>query len=187
MPGKQRTTPRRIPSVAAALGLAILAIGATRASALDTPANQPILTVTGQIGNNDMKGAAVFDRAMLEGMDKATIQTTTPWFKDSVTFEGVPLDKVMEAVGPKGHRITVYAPNDHKAKIPLDDAVTHRAVLAYKRDGRYMAVRDKGPLFTDDDVGMWVDIVDDRADVLENRNACSLGWPHRVPRQVPDR
>ena len=84
---------------------------------------------------------------MLEALGMATIQTNTPWYTGSVKFEGVPLDKLMSDVGAKGDRIVAYALNDYMTEIPIEDLVKHHAILALKRDGQYMPVSDKGPLF----------------------------------------
>ena len=37
--------------------------------------------------------------------------------------------------------------NDYETKIPVSDFETFDVLLALKRDGEYMPVRDKGPLF----------------------------------------
>jgi hypothetical protein len=76
-----------------------------------------------------------------------TVETKTPWYKDSVKFEGVPLDRLMAHVGAKGERVQAIALNDYSVEIPMEDFAKHRAILALKRDGEYMSVRDKGPLF----------------------------------------
>ncbi len=131
----------------AALALTLATLGSAHADPLASPAGNPILAVSGQIESKNLGGAAVFDLAMLEAMDVATFRTSTPWFKGVVEFQGVPMDRLMAAVGAKGGKITVYALNDYKTEIPLQDLADHHAVLAYKRDGQYMPVRDKGPLF----------------------------------------
>jgi hypothetical protein len=37
--------------------------------------------------------------------------------------------------------------NDYTTEIPVDDFTKYNVILALKRDGEYMPVRDKGPLF----------------------------------------
>ena len=37
--------------------------------------------------------------------------------------------------------------NDYAATVPIDDFAKFNVILAMKRDGQYMPVRDKGPLF----------------------------------------
>jgi len=62
-------------------------------------------------------------------------------------FEGVPMEKLMADVGAKGQRVVAYALNDYTTEIPMEDFSKHHAILALKRNGEYMPVKDKGPLF----------------------------------------
>ena len=131
---------------------AIACIGAFAATAvhaqsLDAPKDKPILTVSGDITEKNSEAGAQFDRAMLEQIGMTTVETTTPWYKGSMKFEGVPLDKLMAAVGAKGGKVVAYALNDYTTEIPMEDFSKHHAILAMKRNGEYMPVRDKGPLF----------------------------------------
>jgi hypothetical protein len=76
-----------------------------------------------------------------------TVETTTPWHEGKVKFEGVPMDKLMKLVGATGQRVVVVALNDYSTEIPMADFGKYNAILAIKRNGEYMPVRDKGPLF----------------------------------------
>jgi hypothetical protein len=132
--------------LAATVGLAFGAAGA-KADPLAEPAERPILTVTGNIAVTNRAGAAAFDRAMLESLGMESFETTTPWYKGAVTFEGVPLKRLMDAVEAHGTRLVAVALNDYTAEVPMDDIRRFNVILALKRDGEYMPVRDKGPLF----------------------------------------
>ena len=131
---------------AAALCFSLLSLGA-QAAPLAAPKDKPILTVSGAISETNSDSGAQFDRSMLEQIGMATIETTTPWYKGPMKFEGVPLDKLMAAVGAKGGKVVAYALNDYTTEIPIEDFTKHHAILAMKRNGEYMPVRDKGPLF----------------------------------------
>ena len=131
---------------AAAVCFGLLSVAA-HAAPLAAPKDKPILTVSGAISETNSDAGAQFDRAMLEQIGMATIETTTPWYKGPMKFEGVPLDKLMEAVGAKGGKVVAYALNDYTTEIPIEDFTKHHAILAMKRNGEYMPVRDKGPLF----------------------------------------
>ncbi|WP_262269052.1 molybdopterin-dependent oxidoreductase [Microvirga yunnanensis] len=122
-------------------------IGAAYAASLATPKERPILTITGKIGVTNKDNTAQFDRAMLESLGLVTIETTTPWYDGKVKFEGVSLDKLMKQVEAKGERVSVVALNDYATEIPTADFAKFNVILALKRDGEYMSVRDKGPLF----------------------------------------
>ena len=117
------------------------------AAPLAPPTGKPILTISGDITETNSKEGAQFDRGMLESLGMVTVETTTPWYKGPMKFEGVPLDKLMADVGAKGAHVVAYALNDYSTDIPMEDFTKHHAILALKRNGEYMPVRDKGPLF----------------------------------------
>jgi hypothetical protein len=122
-------------------------VGAAYAASLGTPANRPILTISGKIAVTNKDNTAQFDRAMLESLGLVTIETTTPWHEGKVKFEGVSMDKLMKLVGAAGQRVVVVALNDYTTEIPMEDFGKFNVILAIKRNGEYMSVRDKGPLF----------------------------------------
>ncbi len=107
----------------------------------------PILIVYGNISPASGAEAVHFDRATLEAVGMVTIETNTPWYKTPVKFEGVPLAKLMDLVGAKGSNVVAVALNDYSSEIPIEDFAKYNVILALKRDGEYMPVRDKGPLF----------------------------------------
>ncbi len=123
--------------------------GATQALAdpLAKPEGKVVLSISGLISNTNNGDKAEFDMPMLEGLGTTSWTTKTPWYKDPVTFSGVPMSKLLEVVGAKGTSLTVTALNDYATDIPVEDFKNHPVMLATKRDGNYMPVRDKGPLF----------------------------------------
>src|SRR5215204_3422163 len=127
--------------------IAVIAASAATAEALPPPTGKPILTVSGSIRATNEPNAAVFDRSMLEALGLVTIETTTPWYEGRVRFEGVPLAKLMEVVGASGDRVVATALNDYSSEIPMEDLDRYNVILALKRNGEYMPVSDKGPLF----------------------------------------
>lgn len=124
-------------------------LGAAQASAapLSKPEGKVVLTISGLISNTNNGDKAEFDMPMLEALGNESWTTKTPWYKDPVTFSGVPMSKLLEVVGAKGTSLTVTALNDYATDIPFEDFKTQPVMLATKRDGNYMPVRDKGPLF----------------------------------------
>ncbi len=137
----------RILSILAAAFLSLVCLNPVGAQTLAAPKGDPILEIGGKIGVTNAPGKAVFDRETLEFVGLETIKTTTPWHSGQVTFEGVPLDKLMRLVGATGKTVRVVALNDYAATVPIDDFAKFNVILAMKRDGQYMPVRDKGPLF----------------------------------------
>ncbi|RFB81125.1 molybdopterin-dependent oxidoreductase [Methylovirgula sp. 4M-Z18] len=127
--------------------LFLIALTGAHADPLSKPTAKPILTISGSIANTNDGKVAVFDRAMIEALGMQTVETSTPWYPGHSHFEGVSLDKLMQLVGASGTKVRVLALNDYETTIPLDDFKKFNVILALKRDGNYMPVRDKGPLF----------------------------------------
>jgi hypothetical protein len=118
-----------------------------RAAQLSQPGEKPILTVTGKIGLVNKDGSAQFDRSMLEALGTVSFSTHTPWYKEPVTFEGVPLARLLNLLEVHGDTLIAVALNDYTTEIPITDAAKYEPILALKRDGEYLPVRDKGPIF----------------------------------------
>ncbi|MBB5703890.1 hypothetical protein FHS76_003803 [Ochrobactrum daejeonense] len=122
-------------------------ISGAAAEPLSQPAGKPILVISGNISNTNVGNTAQFDRDMLEALGLQTIVTANPWYDGRIRFEGVSMEKLMTLVGAKGTKVTAVALNDYTSNIPMDDFRNFNVILALKRDGNYMPVRDKGPLF----------------------------------------
>jgi hypothetical protein len=119
----------------------------TARAALAQPKDRVILTISGKISNTNSGDAATFDRAMLEALGMHKFTTHTKWDNDAVTFEGPYMDDLMKAVGASGETAQAIALNDYHTDIPISDFTQYKPILALKRDGNYMSVREKGPLF----------------------------------------
>lgn len=144
----QDTTRRAFAAAIGAIGVAgLVGFRPARAATLATPQGKVILTISGTIKNTNLNDTAVFDMAMIEAIGLESFSTTTPWYNGPVKFEGVRMSKLLDLVGATGTTVTAFALNDYKTDIPLDDFRKYPAILATKRDGAYMPVKDKGPLF----------------------------------------
>lgn len=128
-----------------------LALPARQAQAQQEPLARPegrvILTIGGRIGVTNAEGEAQFDRPMLEALGLESFTTRTPWHEGPVTFEGVRMARLTERVVARGTTLTATALNDYSTEIPIADFARFGTLLALKRDGQYMPVRDRGPLF----------------------------------------
>lgn len=134
--------------------LAALMLGATlprlahaSEGALSQPAGKVILTISGKIGVFNVGDTAKFDREMLEALDWTSFTTSTPWYDTPVTFSGVLMDKLMQRVNASGDAVVAAALNDYETRIPMSDFAQFNVLLALKKNGEYMPVREKGPLF----------------------------------------
>ena len=131
----------------AALALVLFVAGNSAQSApLPQPKGEVILEIAGRIGNSNGGDIATFDREMLETLGLETIKTATPWHTGEVRFEGF-------AEEADGQRRRVGENRESHRPERLRDDDPHRrlrkygTILALKRDGQYMPIRDKGPLF----------------------------------------
>ncbi|WP_417769786.1 oxidoreductase [Stappia sp.] len=103
-----------------------------------------VLTVEGRIEGEASRDFTISD---LEKLGVTSVTTSTPWHDKIVTFEGVRLADLMAYVGATGDQVEGVALNNFYAEIPRSDFTTYDALLAFKADGAYLGVRDKGPLF----------------------------------------
>lgn len=140
-------TLRRGITLGAISSIGLLMARPLSAQALAAPTDKVILTISGKISVTNSADAAQFDRAALEGMGLMTIETNTPWYSGPQKFEGISLDKLMKSVGAKGDTVQAIALNDYTTEIPLEDFAKYNVILALRRNGEYMPIRDKGPLF----------------------------------------
>ncbi len=130
------------------LFLAILA-ASLPASAFEmrAPTNDVLLIISGEITVTNQGDKAAFDRLMLEELGGDIIVTSTIWTDGVSEFEGVRLSKLVELLGVEKGDLVALAINDYSVKIPITDAYDYEPIIAYKRDGAFMSVRDKGPLW----------------------------------------
>ncbi|MGE0226013.1 MAG: oxidoreductase [Acetobacteraceae bacterium] len=128
-------------------GAGLMAANRAFATSLPVAGGKRLLTISGRITKPNHDDIAVFDMPLLESLGLTTIRTATPWFNGPVEFEGVPMTTLMQKVGADGDRLLVFALNDYATEIPMADFAKYQPILALKRDGSYMPVADKGPLF----------------------------------------
>lgn len=121
--------------------------GASADPGLARPAGAVLLTVSGAVARTNSPAGADFDRAMLESLGTATIRTSTPYTSGVQEFRGVPLRRLLDAVGARGVRATATALNDYSVDLPLSDADLPGVLLATERNGGPMSVREKGPIW----------------------------------------
>ena len=108
------------------------------ASAQEQPESMP-LTVGGD--------GYTLTIAALEKMPQAEIVTTTPFTPGKVKFEGVLLRDLLKAAKLSSSKLRMTALNDYQVEVPASDAERYDVIVAYKLDGRYMRIRDKGPFW----------------------------------------
>lgn len=134
-------------AVALALFLMPVAMPVGQAAALDPPEGPVILEVGGAIANTNANGEAAFDLALLERHGGQVLRTETPWTEGMVEFEGIGGRELFELLGAEGTLVAARALNDYQVEIPIEDFREGRLLVAYRRDGAEMSVREKGPLW----------------------------------------
>ncbi|WP_459677697.1 putative pterin-binding protein [Acidisoma sp. 7E03] len=103
----------------------------------------PILEITGKIAHSPQS----FDLAALKAIGDASFKTGTPWDAGKSVFEGVPMDALMQKVVCTGQHVRAYGLDDYFVELPVSDFHQYGVLLAYKRDGSYLNVVDRGPLW----------------------------------------
>lgn len=114
---------------------------------LDNPVSDIILHVSGNIKKKNSSDGALFDFRMLESLPSYSLTTLTPWYDTTQHFEGVRLSDLLKRVGvDRESRIYARALNDYDVEIPADIARRYDLLLVYKKDGKPLKIRDKGPI-----------------------------------------
>lgn len=94
--------------------------------------------------------AQACDLQALERLPARDVTTTLPsalGLAGEHRWTGVPLRHLVEQLGGgERSRIVLTALNDYTVEIPWSDLLRYDPVLAYRRDGERMSIRDKGPL-----------------------------------------
>ena len=120
---------------------------ASNAAPLGKPTGKVILTISGNISQTNAGEKAEFDREMLEALGMTEVKQHTPWTDGEQTFSGVLGSKILNAVGAQGVTVIARAVNDYEVEIPVSDLQNYPVLFAMKQGGRYMRLRDKGPLW----------------------------------------
>jgi len=128
---------------------------ALNAAELDKPTGLVALEIVGEISSHNstvsvdgkQQAAAVFDIAMLESLPQETIRTKTHWTEGVTEFTGVRLNVLLDHIGASSKHITLGALDEYQVEVTDGPFADYPIVVAYKRDGEYMSVRNLGPLW----------------------------------------
>ncbi|MDY0871483.1 molybdopterin-dependent oxidoreductase [Dongia rigui] len=122
-------------------------LAAPRAWAIDPPQGPVLLLVTGAISEKNTESGLAFDQVMLDRLPHRVVRTGTPWTPGPADFSGVSLKAVLDLAGAKGTTISAIALNDYAVDIPMADAANDNVIIADRKNGSLMPIRDKGPLW----------------------------------------
>lgn len=105
------------------------------------PAGPPVLTVEGPSGPRS------FTLAQLEALGLYALTVELVWAGEGGTYQGVLLADVLAAAGlAEAPAVDVEGLDGYRATIPREDWQRWPVMIATRREGAAMAVRDKGPL-----------------------------------------
>lgn len=103
---------------------------------------EPGLDVSGRVAQPGRISLTALSR-----LEPARILTATKWTQGRITFEGVKMRDLLRSLGADGHEVVAVALNDYRITIPVADFDTYDVILAWRRDGHDMPVRDRGPFW----------------------------------------
>lgn len=130
-----------------AAALVLVPAGPAQAESLAAPEGEVVLVVRGHIGAANTEEGAAFDLAMLEALPRTEFTTGTVWTEGASTYTGVLLRDLLAMLGAEGSHIVASALDGYQVVIPLEDLHADGPIIAYRRDGRPMPRRDRGPLW----------------------------------------
>jgi len=135
------------------------------AQELVQPAGQVVLTVAGAVGTTNRGAydefedaffkhherrfdkAAAFDLAMLEALGVHEVAVAYAKWPRPARFEGPWLEDVLAAAGASGRDIAVLSLDGFASEISATDLAAHDWIVAIRRDGRYLDIGQRGPIW----------------------------------------
>ncbi len=127
-------------------GATTLAFAQT-AESLPMPTGQTVLRIEGAIARTNLNGQAVFDRQMLNELERHELETHTSVTDGPQHFEGFLMRDLLDLVGAEGEMATAHALNDYVVDIPMSDFKDFDVLVAMEMNGKQLTARDKGPLW----------------------------------------
>ena len=114
---------------------------------LSDPEGAVLLEVIGKIGKTNHDGKALLDRAMLEQLPSATLETTTVVTDGVRHFNGFYMRDLLTFLEADGETVRARALNDYVIDIPIGDFERFDVIVATHMEGARLEPRDKGPLW----------------------------------------
>ncbi|WP_170979216.1 oxidoreductase [Roseomonas sp. HF4] len=107
-------------------------------------AGEPVLEVAGAVASPAPHRLA---RSAVEALGQKNLVTITTWTRGPQHFAGVPLERLLGAVGARGRVLRAVALNDYAVTMPLREALDAEPFVATRQDGNPMPVRSRGPFW----------------------------------------
>lgn len=138
------------PGLCRVAGLMLAAMLAATPVLAQTAASDdeaPILTISGNVQDDDGDGVITYTRDMIAAMEPVSFTTHTMWTEGPIEFKGISLAGLIRDLGIEKGTLKATAINDYAIEIPVSDALRQPAIIAYEMNGQPLSRRDKGPLW----------------------------------------
>lgn len=106
-----------------------------------------LLVVTGKISETNVGTEAHLDRALLQSIGIKKLKTSNQYEPGSHVYEGVMLKDLLSFLGASGTTLVATALDGYSIEVPVHDAERYPVILAMKKNGKPMTVREKGPIW----------------------------------------
>ncbi len=117
------------------------------ADQLPAPTGKVVLIVTGNIDKTNVDDTAQFDIEMLENFPVTTFKTSNDWVEGITEFTGVRVSELLQSVGASSYSFRALALDRYHFDVSGIDFDKIPAIIAYKKNGKFMRVRELGPLW----------------------------------------
>lgn len=117
------------------------------ANTIPPPSGRVLLSISGNIGHFNDGQSLKLDLDMLEALPSHTFTTDTPWTEEPTEFTGVRIKELLSYIGAKSSDFRATASDDYWNVLKDMDFDKIPAIIAYKKNGNYMRVRELGPLW----------------------------------------
>jgi len=116
-------------------------------AALAKPGGKPLLVVTGKIKETNVGAEAHLDRALLYSIGLKKLRTSNQYEPGVHDYEGIMLKDLLSFLGASGMKLIATALDGYSIELPIHDAEKYPVILAMKKNGTAMGIRDKGPIW----------------------------------------
>lgn len=115
--------------------------------AVPAPANDVVLTVSGDISVTNVDDTLAFDLDTLEKLRLVEYQVDDPWLKERVTYTGVLLSDLLEVAGAPDtvKDVMALALDGYAAPIPVTELESWPVLVATQSNGEHMTIENSGP------------------------------------------
>lgn len=107
-------------------------------------ADEPVLDIDGAIRPPAPRRLTL---PQIDAIGRVDLVTRTPWTVGPQHFAGLPMRRLLDAVGAQGPTLRAVALNDYAVTMPIAEIVAADAFLATHQDDAPIPVRLRGPFW----------------------------------------